>query len=368
MDKNFLLDENGRYKFWIEDGVLKKTYDTISVRKYSPTALFAETCRVTVPAEVTTLSRTAFSPVSYFLNEIILPPTIKAIEPGAFGGFDGKFVLMDGFTAAFLQDGVLYSGDGKVLLKATKEANGKEIIVPEGVLEIGPRAFERIDIKSISLPNSLEKIGANAFGDAENGHLHLSVGERLPIKGFIVHLPVNVKAIGAGAFQSKRISKITVDSENKRFKTIDGVLFTKNGKKLIHCPTGTAGSFRIPEETEQICKNAFGGSTLAEVIIPGTFTNKLKPHCFDGSWIKKAVFENGITALPEYCLYFCGKMQQIVIPESVTNIDKDAFRWTAVNLNYPVGSFGNGRATIVAPADAYAIHYAKRNGLKYEEI
>ena len=364
MDKNFVLDNNGRYKFWIEDGVLKKTYDTISVRKYSPTALFAETCRAIVPAEVTTLSCTAFSPVSYFLNEIVLPPTIKTIEPGAFGGFDGKFVLMDGFTAAFLQDGVLYSGDGKVLLKATKEANGKKITIPEGVQEISPHAFEWIKIRSISLPGSLEKIGAYAFGVVDQGCL--CPDHRVP--EFPLHLSAKVKSIGTGAFQSSRISQITVDSKNKQFKTVDGVLFTKNGKKLIHCPTGKAGSFRIPEETEQICKNAFSGSTLSEVIIPGTFTNKLKPDCFTGSWIKKAVFEPGVTTLPESCLATCTEMQQIVIPESVTNIDKDAFRWTAVNLNYPVGSFGNGQATIVAPAGSYAINYAKRNGLKHEEI
>ena len=62
------------------------------------------------------------------------------------------------------------------------------------------------------------------------------------------------------------------------------------------------------------------------------------------------------------------RYDKCIISESVTNIEKDAFSCTAVNLNYPAGSFGNGQATIVAHADSYAIYYARRNGLKYEEI
>ena len=368
MDKrNYVLDDSRRYKFWIETGILKNTYYIEKPKVYVRTALYDAMNYIVVPDGVTTLSRTAFSATDH-MAKIILPSTVKKIESGAFGRFNGEIALMDGFTAAFMQDGVLYSDDGTVLLKATKEAKGKKIKVPEGVVEISPHAFEGVNIKAISLPNTLEKIGANAFGDVESGGLHLVTGDRLPIKGFSIHLPANVKSIGAGAFQSKRILQITVDSANERFKTIDGVLFTKNGKKLIHCPTGKNDSFRIPDETEQICKDAFGGSTLSEVIILGSFADRLKPHCFDGSWIKKAVFESGVTALPEYCLYSCEKMQQIVISESVVNIAKDAFGCTAINLNYPVGSFGNGQATIVASAGAYAISYAKRNGLKYEEI
>lgn len=359
------FDDNRRYRFRIENGVLKNTY--YAGGSYNPSALFAEMNYAAVPAEVTTLSRTAFSS-AFHLNRIILPPTVKKIESGAFGRFCGEIVLSEGFTAAFLRDGVLYSEDGTVLLKATKEAEGKKIKVPEGILEISPHAFERIDIQAVSLPNSLEKIGANAFGDAERGCLYLTIGDRLPIKGFAVQIPAKVKSIGAGAFQSNRISQITVDGENRRFQTIEGVLFTKNGKKLIHCPTGKTDSFRIPEETEEICPAAFGGSTLSEVIVPGSFGDKLKPHCFAGSWIKKAIFENGVTALPECCLASCGKMERIVIPASVTNIAEDAFDRTAVNLNYPVNSNGNGQATIAAPAGSYAISFAKRHGLKYAEL
>ena len=54
--------------------------------------------------------------------------------------------------------------DGEVVLtECSKEAKG-EIIVPEGVSEIGSEAFyECTDINTVIIPNSVISIGSDAF-------------------------------------------------------------------------------------------------------------------------------------------------------------------------------------------------------------
>lgn len=53
------------------------------------------------------------------------------------------------------------------------------------------------------------------------------------------------------------VSKIEVDIHNQDFKSIDGILYSKDGKILLKCPVKKTGDIVIPEGTEEIMENAF---------------------------------------------------------------------------------------------------------------
>jgi hypothetical protein len=75
----------------------------------------------------------------------------------------------------------------------------KELNFNEGLRTIGDSTFSGCsDLTKINLPNSLEKIGTNAF--------NCSITE--------LFIPKNVQELGERAFQSSALTEITVDNEN----------------------------------------------------------------------------------------------------------------------------------------------------------
>ena len=60
------------------------------------------------------------------------------------------------------EDGIVYTKDKKKLLKCPSERTG-HIVIPDGVQEIGRRAFANSKIESVTFPDSLRKIGSEAF-------------------------------------------------------------------------------------------------------------------------------------------------------------------------------------------------------------
>ena len=342
----YVFSPTGDFKFKIKDGILINTYT--QGLTFSNHLEFNR--NVVVPNCVTELSKSAFSALPV-MDSIFLPSSIENIQNGAFGRFCGDIILDDNFTAAIDDYGILYSPDMKILLKATIRAANINIIIPEGVEEVCDNAFDGINFKSVKLPNSLIRIGKNAFGDYRT-----CTGFNMydtEYNSFDIYIPSNVSYIGSGAFQTYRIKNIIVSDENKRFKTISGILFTKNGKKLLHCPTGKQNIFNIPKETKKIDKFAFSWCQIDSVIIP---SNDIElSYRFNCSKVKRIVLEDGIKSIPDSAFFFCELLEEIVIPASVTKIDKDAFN-RSENIK------------IVSADNTFAISFAKENNIPYKII
>ena len=102
------------------------------------------------------------------------------------------FQVAEGNPAYRSVDGVLFSADGKILLRYPNGRPDLHYDVPAGVEVISPRAFSdddmSIPLQTISLPMGLKSIGAHAF-DGCGRLLSLTV-------------PLTVTEIGEGAFAS----------------------------------------------------------------------------------------------------------------------------------------------------------------------
>ncbi len=342
----YVISSTGDFKFKIKDGILINTYT--QGLTFSNHLEFNR--NVYVPSCVTELSKSCFRGLPV-MDSITLPSSIKIIQSDAFGRFIGDIILEKNFTAAIEENGVIYSPDMKILLKATIRAEHINVIIPEGVQEICDNAFDGINVKSVKLPNSLIKIGKNAFGDYRT-----CMGFNMydtEYNSFDIYIPSNVSYIGSGAFQTYRIKNIIVSDENKRFKTISGILFTKNGKKLLHCPTEKQSIFNIPKETKKIDKFAFSWCQIDSIIIP---SNDIElSYRFNCSKVKRIVLEDGIKSIPDSAFFFCELLEEIMIPASVTSIGKDAF-------------MRSEKIKIISTEDSYAIHYAKENNIQFKTI
>ena len=181
------------------------------------------------------------------------------------------------------------------------------IVIEDGVTTIGEYAFiECENLTTVTIPNNVTSIGYMAF----LGCYSLKT----------VTIGSGVTSIGDRAFEScNSLTEITVSGENLYYKSVDNVLFTKDGT-LLKYPEGiTATSYTIPNDVETIGDRAFIFSNLTEVIIPdgvetigdGAFTNCL---------VTELTIPNSVTTIGEYAFSACEDLTTLNIGSGVTSI------------------------------------------------
>lgn len=134
-----------------------------------------------------------------------------------------------------------------------------------------------------------------------------------------------VREIADDAFaDSTSLISIDVNSQNSYFSADDGVLFNKNGTKLIRYPSSKAAtSYSIPSSVTEVADNAFAHCTKMEYVkIPDT-----------------------VTKIGERAFYKCSSLgagdslNTFSIPKSVETIGDSAF-WDTEILNYQIRNNG----------------------------
>ena len=191
----------------------------------------------------------------------------------------------------------------------------KSIFIQSGIEEIGREAFSssddwdddvRISIKSLTLPDTLKKIGYEAFFYMNlNGELLLPESlefvdnyafYRTRVYNKELFIPKNVEHIGTGAFLDNGFIKYKVDENNKYFSNDDeGALYNKDKTVLVHYPNDTYvaenSTFEIPNTVVTIAPYCFHYTRcLKEIVIPES-VRVIEDHAFGfNSTLKKLVF------------------------------------------------------------------------------
>lgn len=164
------------------------------------------------------------------------------------------------------------------------------------------------------------------------------------------------------------------DINNQYYKTIDGIIYSNDGKTLIACPGKKGGTIKVAEGTKYVLRCAFYNSHASEIIFPDSLI-ELGPesikacdnlqHIDFGKGIKRiggadmptisycenlakfdipeqveaigintfyclkglttVHFHDGIKRIERYAFASCDKLNDITLPESVTNIGQFAF-------------------------------------------
>ncbi len=221
----------------------------------------------------------------------------------------------------------------------------KKAEVCEGVTSIGKYAFSNCDfLKSITIADSVTNIGDYAFSDCDS------------LKS--ITIPDSVASIGVNPFYScKELTSINISEQNPYLEVIDGVLFSKQDKRLICHPIAlSTGSYTVPEGTKVISTAAFDYTNIKTITIPGSVEiiesiPKSKPDLIisaenpylkeiDGILIGQQdnrlitaspelsgdyTIPEGIEIIGNNAFYYCNSLKNITIPDSVNSIGEAAF-------------------------------------------
>ena len=222
-----------------------------------------------------------------------------------------------------------YSGNATALY-IPGEIDGHEVVA------IGDRAFEnRTDLRTVMIPDSLEKIEFEAFYNCIN------------LK--IVDLSSNLTTIGYDVFGNcKSISKIEIPKSLKKFdgtwgsgtNLSYGAFGGCSNLKTVNFEAGSTivcaalfmgcdgiEEIELPDTITEIGDSAFKNcKNLNKVIIPESVT-KIDGDAFaECSGLVDIKMHEGINTIGSRAFYKCDRLLDIVIPDSVEKIEFEAFR------------------------------------------
>ncbi len=165
----------------------------------------------------------------------------------------------------------------------------QKIVLPDGLKTIGIEALCRTGITELEIPDSVEQIQRGAFSGIEN------------ITS--VRLPESLVKIGSIPFNGcDNLAEITISEKNTNYKTVDGVLYSGDGKTLIQFPCAKGGEYKVENGTEVIGYGAFAESAIEKVVFPDTIKT----------------FEN-------MTFFECDKLSSFNLPDSVESIGIRSF-------------------------------------------
>ncbi|MBR5759776.1 MAG: leucine-rich repeat domain-containing protein, partial [Thermoguttaceae bacterium] len=226
----------------------------------------------------------------------------------------------------------------------------KSIVLPDGVAEIGDGAFDSCSsLASIDVPKSVTRIGENAFWGCSS------------LASF--NVPAGAAEIGGLTFQNcPALPEINVAKDNARYRSIDGVLFSKDGKTLVKYPEGKkAESYRVSKDVAEIEYAAFANAQLLESIdvadsnpnyrsVDGVlFSKDGKTLVQFPAGMKKDAYAipKGVATLGIGAFYRCSSLRSIDAPRGITELGEATFEGCSAltSINIPEGITEIGEKT-----------------------
>lgn len=296
------------------------------------------------------------------VKKVILPKSVETIGQEAFALCPAltDFQVDEKNNAFIVQDGILFSKDMTTLV-ACPEGKSGEYTLPSGVKSIGEQAFSRcLKLTKITLPDGLTTIGAAAFYNCTK-LTSLSIPDTVTSIGATafcrcaalssVTLPKGLTKLETGLFSDctslksldipdslteigqavfwdcPSLVSFTAGEDNASFKTIDGVLLSKDGSCLIRYPAGKTGdTYTLPATVTTLHSEAFSYNTqLKRIDLPGRLKTVPESAFYQCPGLEKVTMGEGITSIGDKAFGTCKALEVLNLPSTLKTIGEGAF-------------------------------------------
>lgn len=232
----------------------------------------------------------------------------------------------------------------------------EEINITSGeVLPSNSISTEFNNITKITFPNELKKI--EEYSITFSGERLVLPDEVLTVESYAICGTEALKTISFGSkvslikeafvHNTTKLENIYVNENNKYYKSLDGVLYTYDQKKLIKYPENKSDeSYTLYDETIEIeayafylCENlkhidlnnvqiikemAFYSSSLVEVSLPESLTELQQSAFFFSDKLETLEIKANITVIPESAFAYCA-LTSVVFSNTIKEIKESAF-------------------------------------------
>ncbi len=232
------------------------------------------------------------------LRSVTIPETVRTIGEEAFwetSALEEIIVHKDNpnYRSA---DGNLYNKEITYLYWVTADQVGA-FVIPATVRGMDRKAFD-----------SCKKITA----------IHIQTNGKNPQDSFYIGTLFN-----DNFSQCTSLSAIWVDGDHPYYSSTDGVLFTKDGKRLLAVPPAyNVKNYKVPYNVQEIGGFSFSGCYKIETVtIPdGIATIELFAFMNCPS-IKEVSVGHGLTEIGEKAFYYCDALEKVTLPSTLVYMD-----------------------------------------------
>ena len=180
-----------------------------------------------------------------------------------------------------------------------------DVTIPNSVTNIGDRAFGGCSgLTSVTIPDNVTNIGWGAFSGC-SGLTSMTIGSGITdleewLSGYF--------------FGCEQIRFFSVSPDNPCYKSVSGLLLTKNGKTLVR---GVNGSVNIPDGVTRIERFAFFGCRgLTSVTISDSVTS-IGDNAFHGCGsLRNFSIPSNVTSIGSLVFYECSQLTSVDVAEA----------------------------------------------------
>ncbi len=344
---------------------------------------------VTLPDRLTGLSFDCFKGCAS-LTSITIPDSVTSLDSTCFSGCTSLTEINIGANNPQYRslDGIVYNKDGTELICCPAGKAG-EAIIPDSVTSLGDSCFSGCtQLTSITLPDSVTSLGYECFSECTsltsivlpdsvtslgrscfNGCTSLTsinipggittlwgcfsgcaslTSIILPdglttMKGYCftgctsltsITIPDSVIYMSTDEYTGAivcfsgctSLTQINVAANNPEYSSVDGIVYNKDGTKLLHCPEGKTGEVMIPEGVTELMPHCFRECVnLTSVILPEGITHLGRDSFVYCTNLISINIPDGTTVLGYGAFAYCSSLSSIMIPDSVTVLDWECF-------------------------------------------
>ncbi len=177
------------------------------------------------------------------LGEVKIPKGLTQISEEAFINSASSYVVEENNPNYASQDGLLMNESKTKLIQASSQNTGA-LNIPAGVTEIGWSALNDSRYSVITIPEGVTEVGIEMFADCN----YLTT----------ISLPAtidNVKQVSEYSYEDvviPKLERVLIPDTNEKYRSEDGVLYTKNGGEMVFFPMGRKGVFSLPDGCKKI--------------------------------------------------------------------------------------------------------------------
>lgn len=193
-----------------------------------------------------------FDGIYYSLDDKYMSATVE--------GLKNKNADSIAIPASLLSDKKRYNVYTIDIKSFANDSNLKQVSFPATLKYIEAGSFcNCVNLKGILFPDSLETIGGEAFAHCER------------MKDALL-IPSKVKHIAGEAFSGcDSLKSYEVSEENVTYKSINGLLYSKEDKTFVNCLPGVLGEVSVVDGVNEIGVSAFDGcKKLTKINLPNS--------------------------------------------------------------------------------------------------